>query len=1262
MINRSQLLSDLQTLLRQLEADLAERSDVVEVPEVGETLRAEYNRAKEPPERTAMSFEEWRSGYGTQVAVAWVLAAVFARFLEDNGLVEVPKISGSALTPSPSGALTPSPSPQGEGSQSLLPLLPGEKGAGGMRANRLQRARDEHEVYFRSHPTETDREYLLQVFRELGQLPGMGAIFLEQNPVFELPNWLSGDAAGELLRFFQKIDPATGALVHDFTDPEWDTRFLGDLYQDLSEAARKQYALLQTPIFVEEFILDRTLDPAIEEFGLPEFRMIDPACGSGHFLLGAFERILDRWQKQEPGTNVRALAQRALDAVHGVDVNPYAIAIARFRLLLAAMKASGITTLRNAPGFKFRLACGDSLIHGDWRQLEIPGLEDKQHHYSIEDINVLNAILVPNHYHAVVANPPYIVPKDKKQNEEYRKRYESCHRQYSMAVPFMERLFQLAIKNGFTGQITANSFMKREFGKKLIEQFFPKVDLTHVIDTSGAYIPGHGTPTVILFGRNRTPVAKVIRTVMGIRGEPSTPEDAAQGLVWSAILQQVDVEGSESEFVSVADSQREIFYSHPWSIGGGGASELKEWLENNSKQSLVDFIEAPIGRAVRIGEEDGFIFNQSRKQNSLRPDSEFRGYLIGENVRDWSLSFDSWVWYPYQEESHGSDMVRQLWSWRTLLANRSTFQGLMADAGLEWFDYMQHTASAYRTPLSIAFAFVATHNHFVLDRGGKVFNRSAPVIKLPAGATEDEHLALLGLLNSSTACFWMKQVFFPKGGDQVGSEGARIRKTWWDERYEFAGTGLQSFPLAKDYPTARSQILDSLASLLTSNSPEVLLQAGTNNLRDRLKTVRSKWEKILSQMISQQEELDWECYRLYNIVDEDLTYSSELPPIHLGQRAFEIIMARQIKTGNLETAWFDRHNSTPITELPADWPDDYKQLVERRIHLIKTDKNIGLIEQPEYKRRWNTELWESQLQRALETWLLNRLESYFDFDGRMAVLAKHSDTISAEAENSRPNASPLQPTLISTAKLADLARQDADFLQVGELYRNDPAFNVQTLIDDLVDKETVPLLPSLRYKPSGLRKRADWEHTWHLQRQEDAIDARTQLPKDHPDHLDSTAAKRLKETEIGPIPVPPKYATSDFQKPHYWKLRGKLDVPKERWVSFPHCEGPDGFPVIAWAGYNHLQLAQAISAYYVDVQENFGGRDDPRLVPLLGGLLELLPWLKQWHNELDADYGLKMGDYYAGFIEEEARQMGLTLEDIGGWQPPQKKAKGRKKR
>jgi hypothetical protein len=84
----------------------------------------------------------------------------------------------------------------------------------------------------------------------------------------------------------------------------------------------------------------------------------------------------------------------------------------------------------------------------------------------------------------------------------------------------MEHIFKLAVPSGFTGQITANSFMKREFGKKLIEQFFPVTDLTHVIDTSGAYIPGHGTPTVLLFGSAEPPKGTQVATVLASGGDP----------------------------------------------------------------------------------------------------------------------------------------------------------------------------------------------------------------------------------------------------------------------------------------------------------------------------------------------------------------------------------------------------------------------------------------------------------------------------------------------------------------------------------------------------------------------------------------------------------------------------------------------------------------------------------------------------------------------------------------------------------------------
>ena len=226
-----------------------------------------------------------------------------------------------------------------------------------------------------------------------------------------------------------------------------------------------------------------------------------------------------------------------------MDVNPFAVALARFRLLVAALQASGIKRLKDAPGFRIYVAVGDSLLPG--RRFDQLDLGDQLklnsrregigHAYRVEDLTELNRIL-GQQYHAVVGNPPYITVKDRALNQAYRNRFSTCHRQYSLVVPFVERFFELAIYGhnvqpaGYVGMITADSFMKREFGKKLIEKFFPRVDLTHVIHTSGAYIPGHGTPTVILFGRDRPPVGHTVRAVLGIRGEPSTPADATSGL------------------------------------------------------------------------------------------------------------------------------------------------------------------------------------------------------------------------------------------------------------------------------------------------------------------------------------------------------------------------------------------------------------------------------------------------------------------------------------------------------------------------------------------------------------------------------------------------------------------------------------------------------------------------------------------------------------------------------------------------------------
>jgi hypothetical protein len=138
MIDAPRLLKDLQRLLRELENDLRER--VREVAELDAMLRDQYGDAKAAG-RTGNAYEPWREEALTQAAVAWILCCVFVRFLEDNGLLETPRLSGVG--------------------------------------ERRQRALDQHELYFRApeRRAHSDRDYLLDVFKHMTQLPAAAPLF-----------------------------------------------------------------------------------------------------------------------------------------------------------------------------------------------------------------------------------------------------------------------------------------------------------------------------------------------------------------------------------------------------------------------------------------------------------------------------------------------------------------------------------------------------------------------------------------------------------------------------------------------------------------------------------------------------------------------------------------------------------------------------------------------------------------------------------------------------------------------------------------------------------------------------------------------------------------------------------------------------------------------------------------------------------------------------------------------------------------------------
>ena len=222
-------------------------------------------------------------------------------------------------------------------------------------------------------------------------------------------------------------------------------------------------------------------------------------------------------------------------------------------------------------------------------------------------------------------------------------------------------------------------------------------------------------------------------------------------------------------------------------------------------------------------------------------------------------------------------------------------------------------------------------------------------------------------------------------------------------------------------------------------------------------------------------------------------------------------------------------------------------------------------------------------------------------------------------------------------------------MAVAEVYTGSPGFSVPKLVRELVESGSVPILPVHRYKDSGLRNRQVWEEVWELQRKEDAIDAQEGVDgsglKSAEQMARQASAKARKARELGDIPVPPKYTAKDFKSATCWSLRGKLDVPKERWVSFPGVEreGDPGL-VIAWAGWNHLQQAQAVAAYLEDLKS--AGATESKQLLLLAALSQLIPWLRQWHNDLDPALGVRLGDYFLSYLEDELRRLGRTAVDL----------------
>jgi type I restriction-modification system DNA methylase subunit len=634
-----------------------------------------------------------------------------------------------------------------------------------------------------------------------------------------------------------------------------------------------------------------------------------------------------------------------------------------------------------------------------------------------------------NGFDMVVGNPPFVTPRNAVKRRLWRERwYRVCTKNYQMVCPFFDLGFNLLRQGGQLGYIVSNAFAKREFGRPLVEEFFPTVTLQKVLDCSGLMFPGHGTPTCIVFGSNQKPdpksLAKVAATLPGGGDLRTFPEESP---LWHALEERHDEPGYQDNRVMVVARPQKQLTKWPWQFDT--SNEItRQLIESNSSIQLSRFVDQPVGHVAITRTDDVFILpNHTARQCQIEVRHlKFLG--TGETIRNWAQLEYPLIVFPYDEDLKPLDpensprTVAYLRPFRDVLENVVMHGSVRKkQTKVKWFEYSRLARAKLKVSLSTVLPEIATHSHALVDDGAVIFHQTVPVIKLPASAGLQFHHAIAGLLNSSSALFWLKQVCFSKRESQEGAT---------DTYFVFAGGKIEQLPIPGVLGRALRDLTTTQADLLLKFSKECLERgkelftlsakklfessgeayqtwnsslpgylvahqslaepfATSVALRTAFKQSVTRREQLHSEMIARQEEIDWLVYADYSFItdchphlqDSDLSLACDERPFVLWARA----------DGDLERA---------MSFVPANWSVARRELWRERLMLIRDNEHIRRIEQSIYKRRWDEQWkvgnrWErgqpaydAELIDAFSWWLSEKAEWWLEQCGEPVSLDK----------------------------------------------------------------------------------------------------------------------------------------------------------------------------------------------------------------------------------------------------------------------------------
>ena len=320
---------------------------------------------------------------------------------------------------------------------------------------------------------------------------------------------------------------------------------------------KKAGGVYYTPTYIVDYIVKHTVGELVEgkkpgpRGAVSKLKILDPACGSGSFLIGAYQYLLDwhrdqyiadgpeKWAKgskprlyQVVGSDWRLTTDERkrilLNNIYGVDIDPQAVEVTKLSLLLKVLEDENSETIRKQlalfhervlPDLENNIKCGNSLIGPDFYEGQQMSFLDEEEMYRINVFDwkaEFSEIMRAGGFDAVIGNPPYvIIGKDifPPLEESYLNRYEVAQYKTDLFQLFLQRGLDLLKIGGLFGYIVPNPWLTLKYAEKLRQYILRESKISEVVVFDHLVFQKANVYTALIFLEKGNPELKHVISV-----------------------------------------------------------------------------------------------------------------------------------------------------------------------------------------------------------------------------------------------------------------------------------------------------------------------------------------------------------------------------------------------------------------------------------------------------------------------------------------------------------------------------------------------------------------------------------------------------------------------------------------------------------------------------------------------------------------------------------------------------------------------------